>query len=108
MPSPPAAHAPVEADDPTVAQLGPAAVAAYARLEACLADNDRAWAKCKQGEREEEKNTRPPAFCCCCNLPFSHARPSDLIPPEVAALRACTAGTHATRKEAPTPPASKQ
>ena len=74
MPSPPAVHAPVEADDPTVAQLGPAAVAAYARLEACLADNDRAWAKCKQGEREEEKNTRPPAFLLLLQPPlFSRA-----------------------------------
>lgn len=42
-------HAPVEADDPAVAQLGTHCAAAYARLEACLADNDRAWTACQKG-----------------------------------------------------------
>jgi len=93
---PPAQHAPVEADDPTVAQLGPAAVAAYARLEACLAEHDRAWGKCKQGEREDRENrtfiSRPGL-----SLSFSFSFSTQ----EVAALRACTAGAQQAGEEGP-------
>ena len=64
-------HAPVEADDPAVASLGAPAAAAYARLEACLAQHDRAWGACQKGVRERGGIGRSPLNL----LPFS-MRPS--------------------------------